>query len=106
MVEKANGDLRMYLDPVHLNKYVIPDRFPIPVAKKLILKLQGKKITILESIDINDFLWYKCKSRSLSKDEWENFWRNRYWNILDDFIIGGADEQEHDDKLNQVLKRA
>ena len=25
---------------------------------------------------------------------------------FDDFIIGGAHEQEHNDKLNQVLKRA
>ena len=36
-------------DPVHLNKYVIPDGFPIPVAKQLIFKLQGKRIfTVLD----------------------------------------------------------
>ncbi|XP_072401082.1 uncharacterized protein [Diabrotica undecimpunctata] len=49
IVEKPSGALRICLDPVHLNKWICLDQFPIPTIDELSIKLKDKKIfTVLD----------------------------------------------------------
>lgn len=133
IVEKPNGSLRICLDPLHLNKNIIPDQFPIPTLEDLAVKLKDKSIfTVIdlkegfyqiplekESMKYTCFLtpFGKFCFRRLPfglKVSPEVFQRTiekifgdlKVGIYFDDLIIGGATVEEHDSVLFEVLKRA
>lgn len=133
LVEKSNGDLRMCLDPVHLNKYITHDRFPIPTVDELARNLKNKKVfTVLDMRDafyhiqleekssyyctfITPFGKYRYKRLPfgivVSPEVCQRVNEKIFDGIdvgiyFDDFIISGVDEQDHDNKLKLVMNRA
>ncbi len=41
-VQKTGGDLRIYLDPLYLNKEIKRQHYPVPTAQELFARIIGK----------------------------------------------------------------
>lgn len=51
VVPKANGEIRICIDPRNLNKYIRKEHFKIPTQEKLFLYLSGAKVFFRILID-------------------------------------------------------
>lgn len=133
IVEKSDGTLRLCLDPVHLNKYICADQYPIPTVEELALKLKGKKIfSVLDLKDgffhvpldsdsskyctfITPFGKYSFLrlpfGLSVSPQVFQKINEKIFGDLpvgiyFDDFIIAAETEVVHDQILERVIKRA
>lgn len=133
IVEKPNKSLRICLDPLHLNKSVCLDQFPIPTLDELALKLKGK--TMFTVLDLKDGFYQVpldsdsaklctfvtpmgkyCFKRlpfglNVSPEVFQRINEKLFGDLgigiyFDDFIIAGTCEEEHDKILEAVIKRA
>ena len=134
VTEKKNGKMRVCLDPKALNKAIIREPFLAPALEYVQSKLAGKKVfTVLdqsssfwqvklthESSNLCTFNtpWGRMRflrmpfgitsaSDILQRRNHETFGdiENTYI-MVDDMIIAGETEEEHDRTLAAVLKRA
>lgn len=133
IVEKANGKLRICLDPTELNKCIKLDNYPIPTLTDIEQKLSGKKLfTVLDMKDgffqiqlseessllttfITPFGKFKFNrlpfGLNVSPEVFQRTNTRIFGDInvgiyFDDLIIGGSSEEEHDGLLQTVMTRA
>lgn len=134
IVEKANGDLRLCLDPKYLNNAIQREHFLIPTAEEIALKLCNKEyFTVLDmkdgyfQIKLDEessnytafgtpFGRYKFLRLPFGIKSAPEVFQKRNYEIFgdldgvglyfDDLIITGKDEKEHDANLKTVLERA
>ena len=134
IVEKKNGDLRLCLDPRNLNKAIKREHYKIPTLEEVTATLSGKKVfTILDEKDgyhqvqLDEESSYLCTfqtpfgryrykklpfgissaSEVFQKRNQETFGDIEGVQIIvDDMIIAGKDEHEHDVVMGKVMERA
>ena len=131
LVNKKNGDVRITTDLSPLNDYVVPDRHPLPLIEDLLLKLRG--MSVYSKVDLRKGYFHilldeasrkytatitplglmaynrlpmglkdsasvfqKCVSKALSNC-------SNCISYIDDILIFGANQREHDEALHRVL---
>jgi hypothetical protein len=134
IVEKKNGDLRLCLDPKHLNKAIKREHFMIPTAQDIVSRLSGKRI--FSVIDMSNGFWQVPLDKESADLCTFNTCFGRYqftrlpfgiksapeifqkcvvkifghikgvYCIFDDLIIAAENEKEHDEILREVLETA
>lgn len=133
IVEKADKTLRICLDPLHLNKNLCNDQFPIPTLEELSLKLKGKKIFTV--LDLKEGFYHIpldesskkltcfitpfgkfCFKRlpfgiKVSPEVFQRTNEKMFGDLnigiyFDDFIIAAENEEQHDEILQNVIDRA
>ena len=132
-VPKADGGIRVTTDLSPLNKFVIPDRFPLPNPKDLFLELKGA--TVFSKLDLRKAFFHielAPESRPLTttlthqglrmykrlpmglKDSSSVCQRLVSQTLagcpgtisyIDDIVIFGTSQVEHDANLRQALQR-
>ena len=133
IVMKPNGQPRITTDLSPLNQYVIPERYPLPHVKDLFLELSGA--TIFTKLDLKKGYFHiqlSPESRALTatitpsglfqytklpmglKDSASVFQRMVALTLsdcpgcicyIDDILVYGSSMEEHDRRLEEVLKR-
>ncbi|XP_072398160.1 uncharacterized protein [Diabrotica undecimpunctata] len=103
IVEKPSGALRICLDPVHLNKWICLDQFPIPTIDELSIKLKDKKIFTV--LDLKEGFYRLLLILKVRMNE-KIFGDLPIGIYFDDFIISASTEEEHDEIIKDVIKRA
>lgn len=134
VVGKADGSLRICLDPYYFNKCVKSESFPIPTVDELSYKLTGKQLyTVFDMKDgfhqitldedsknlccfITPFGKYRFERLpmgiSSAPEVFQRYNTKIFGDIegvgiyFDDMIIAAANEEEHDKILKVVLERA
>lgn len=134
VTKKKNGSIRICLDPRHLNKFIIKPQFAIPTVEEIFSKFSGSKFySILdcsssfwmipidkESSDLCTFSTPFGRFKylrlpfglNLSSECFQSVISSIFENVegvepyIDDLIIFGKNEQEHDQRLENVLKIA
>ncbi|GFT97221.1 transposon Tf2-6 polyprotein [Nephila pilipes] len=102
IVEKPNGNLRLYLDSRDLNKVIKREHYQISCTDDIISRLEGKKI--FSVVDLKDGFWH------VPLDEKRN--QKLFGDIegveiyFDDIIVAGYNEDSHDVIMSKVLERA
>lgn len=133
IVYKADGSLRVVLDPRNLNKYILREHFKIPTREEIMSRMSGA--TVFSKLDCTKGFWqmkldeassYLCVFNS-------PFGRYRYLRLpfglnsapeifhtkisamfedlpqvatyIDDIIVWGKDKKEHDEVLTTVFER-
>lgn len=134
IVEKPNGSLRICLDPIHLNKYIVKEPYTIPTIKDLAPNLSHKKIFTV--LDIKDAFYHISLDESSSKmcsfstpfgtyrflrapfglsclpELFQRLVSKYFGDIkgvslyFDDLCISSNSKEENDEILKQVLERA
>ena len=134
VVEKKNGTLRVCLDPILLNEAIRRERHSIPLPEDVQHKLNGK--TVFTILDERSGFWQvKLTEKSsylttfnspwgqkrflhmpfgicsagevMQKRNEETFGDLQVVNVIaDDMIIAGNDDEEHDQRLREVMARA
>lgn len=131
IAKKADGDLRVCLDPKELNEYIKREHFRLPTLDEIVSNISGSKY--FSTLDASSGFWqvalcdtdlctfntpfgrykflrmpYGICSAS------EVFHRKIYQNFddldgvcmyIDDLLIYGKSEEEHDNRLRAVLER-
>ena len=131
-VHKTNGDIRICLDPTHLNKAIKRQHYPLNTIDKVIAKIPGAKV--FSKLDAKSGFWQmRLDSKSSKMCTFNSPWgRYRFlrlpfgtidasevyqrvlseyfseWSevIIDDILIWGRTYEEHDRKLEAILKKA
>ena len=130
-VKKSNGKIRLYLDPTHLNKWIIRPRHSAKLADDILHRLNGAKyFTVVDST--SSFFNHKLDEESSKLTTFGTpFGRYRYLRMLssdvyqykvdghlenikqciaiaDDIIIYGFDPNgtDHDATIRQVMAKA
>lgn len=134
IVEKKNGDLRLCLDPRDLNRAIKREHFKMPTPDDINYKLSGMSLfTILDEkdsywqVELDEESSYLCTfntpfgryrftrmpygissaSEVFQKKNLEAFGDIPGVHVIvDDMIISARNEQEHDEILHMVMKRA
>ncbi|KAK2707402.1 hypothetical protein QYM36_015185 [Artemia franciscana] len=133
IVEKANGNLRICLDPVDLNKNLKRPHYLIPTFESITQRCAGAKI--FSKLDATSGFWsmmlddessdlttfntiygcYKFKrypfGLNSAQDDFQRKMEEAFENlnlglIVDDIVICGADDSEHDERLKAALEPA
>lgn len=65
IVEKPNGSLRICIDPIELNKYIIREKYTIPTLEELAPKLSNKQVFTV--LDIKDGFYHVKLDNESSK---------------------------------------
>ncbi|KAK2703460.1 hypothetical protein QYM36_018099 [Artemia franciscana] len=133
IVEKANGNLKICLDHVDLNKNLKRPRYPIPPFESITQRCAGAKI--FSKLDATSGFWsmmlddessdlttfntiygrYKFKrypfGLNSAQDDFQRKMEEAFENlnlglIVDDIVICGADDSEHDERLKAALECA
>ncbi|XP_026672572.1 uncharacterized protein K02A2.6-like [Ceratina calcarata] len=134
IVRKPNNSLRLCLDPVNLNKNIQREYFQIPTFEEICARISGAKI--FSTLDADKGFWQiKLAKRSTELVTFSTpFGRFRFLRMpygissasevfqrcfsevfgdiegveiyIDDLLVWGRDEKEHDERLRKVLKRA
>ena len=131
--EKANGDLRICLDPASLNKAIIKPNYIIPTLEEIACKVKDKKV--FSVLDLKDGFWHarldyessllctfatpyglyrfktmpfglKCAPeifQFLTEQALQGTGAHIYF---DDVLIAGKDYAEHDEIMMKVLEKA
>ena len=130
---KTNGDVRICVDLSELNKSVKRETFPLPRVEDTLAMLEGSKV--FSKMDANSGFWQVGLSRESRKlttfltpfgrfqfckmpfgiSAAPEFFQRQMMRILegirgvvcmmDDVLVFGRDQREHDDILKIVLKR-
>jgi hypothetical protein len=134
VVEKPDGSLRICIDPVELNKYIIRERYTIPKIEELAPNLSHKKIFTV--LDIKDAFYHIALDEESSKlcsfssvfgtyrflrapfglsclpELFQRLVHKYFGDIqglsiyFDDLCIATNSKEENDNILKQVLERA
>ncbi|XP_024874017.1 uncharacterized protein K02A2.6-like [Temnothorax curvispinosus] len=134
LVRKENGDLRICLDPQNLNEAILREHFVIPTFEELTRDMSGFKI--FSTLDANKGFWqielsenssklttfatpfgrYKFLRMPFGPSNAPEIFQRTFTDIFgdiegvevyfDDVIIHAKNEQEHDDILQKVFRRA
>lgn len=134
IVEKSNGSLRLCLDPKHLNNNVVPEKFLIPTLEDFSSKLIGAKF--FSVLDLKDGYWHVELAESSKKlctfstpfgnyqfnrmpfglataqEIFQKFNQENFGDLngvvifIDDILVTGKTEQEHDLNLSKLVERA
>lgn len=131
IAKKSNGDLRICLDPKELNEYIKREHFRLPTLDEIVSNISGSKY--FSTLDASCGFWqvklcetdlctfntpfgrYKflrmpygiCSaSEVFHKKIYENFDDlDGVCMYIDDLLIYGKNEEEHDNRLRTVLDR-
>ncbi|KAK2711995.1 hypothetical protein QYM36_010876 [Artemia franciscana] len=129
IVEKANRNLRICLDPVDLNKNLKRPHYPIPTFESITQRCAGAKI--FSKLDATSGFWsmmlddessdlttfntifgrYKFKrypfGLNSAQDDFQRKMEEAFENLnLGLIVICGADDSENDERLKAALERA
>lgn len=134
IVEKKNGEIRLCLDPLHLNRAVRREHYKIPTAEDIAVQMNGKKY--FSTLDLRNGFWHiRLDEESANLCTFNSpFGRYQFCRfpfgiksgpevfqkkvvelfgdipgvnaVFDDLIIAGATLEEHDETLKKVLERA
>ena len=134
VVQKANGKLRLCLDPKDLNKYVMREHYYIPVASEVTREMTGAQY--FSKLDASSGFWQIPLTKECTRLTTFNTPFGRYCfrrlpfgiasasevfhrtvqqifeglpgvrSIHDDIIVWGKDRREHDERLRIVLDKA
>jgi hypothetical protein len=132
-VEKPNGTLRIYLDPIELNKNIKREHYPLPVIDDILSKLADAKI--FSKIDVSNAFWnipvdtessklltfqtpfgrYSYKRLPFGISSASEVCQKHFSQIIDglegvsnhidDFIVYGKDAKQHDERLQKVIEK-
>lgn len=133
LVKKPDGSLRICLDPKNLNDCLMREHFKLPTFEEIRAKMNGLKVfTVLDAskafhqVELDEdsskittfqtpFGRYRYKRMPYGiKTAPEIFHKNfkeifgninNVENFMDDLIVWGKDQNEHDNTLRQVLER-
>lgn len=134
MVKKPDGSLRICLDPTHLNKSIKREHFKIPSFEELCSKMPGAKV--FSTLDADKAFWQIQLTEESSHLLTFNtpYGRYKYLRMpygitsasevfqatfhmifgdlegvviyVDDLMVWGENEKQHDERVENVLKRA
>ena len=134
MIEKKNGTVRLCIDPVDLNKCIKCPYYPIPTLEDVTAKLHGAKV--FSKMDARSGYWSLVFSATASEmttfstiygryrflrmpfgllsaqDEFQRRMEEAFEGlegvaiIIDDILVYGANQEEHDERLQAVMERA
>ncbi|KAK2709399.1 hypothetical protein QYM36_013157 [Artemia franciscana] len=134
MVEKKDGSIRLCIDPVDLNKSIKRPHYSIPALDDVTSKLHGAKV--FTNLDTRSGYWsillsddssylmtfstiygrYRLKRMPFgiisAQDEFQRRMEDAFEGlegfeiILDDMIVYGDTQEEHDERLAAILERA
>ena len=134
IVEKANGALRICLDPKDLNRAILREHHKIPTIQDIALKFQG--MNYFSILDMRHGYWHVPLTAESSLLTTFNtpFGRYRFLRLpfglkssaevfekrveelfgdlphvamyFDDLVVAGKDRHEHDNNLRMLLERA
>ncbi|KAL1454662.1 hypothetical protein WDU94_010876 [Cyamophila willieti] len=90
LVEKPNGDLRICLDPIDLNKVIKREHYFIPTLEEIKSKLSGKKF--FSVLDLKDGFYQVPLAQGSV--------------YFDDILIATETEQEHHETLKALFEKA
>ncbi|KAK2724332.1 hypothetical protein QYM36_000994, partial [Artemia franciscana] len=105
MIKKKNGTVRLCIDPVDLNKCIKRPYYPIPTLEDVTAKLHGAKV--LSKMDAR--MPFGLLS---AQDEFQSHMEEAFEGlegvaiIIDDILVYGANQEEHDERLQAVMERA
>ena len=133
VVEKPNGDVRICLDMRQANRAILREKHPMPTIEETLQEMSGAKVfskldlnmafhqveLAPESRDITTFAapngLYHYKRLLFGVNMATEKFQHIIWQILkdcpgahnihDDIRVIGASEEEHDERLNQVMKK-
>ena len=133
VVPKANGKVRICVDLTNLNQSVLRERHPLPAVDQTLAQLAGA--TVFSKLDANSGFWQIPLAPESAKlttfitpagrfcfhrlpfgitSAPEHFQRRMSETLsgvpgvvcmMDDVLIHGTTQQEHDQRLHEVLKR-
>ncbi|KAK2723355.1 hypothetical protein QYM36_001875 [Artemia franciscana] len=112
MVEKKDGSIRLCIDPVDLNKSIKRPHYPIPTLDDVTSKLHGAKV--FTKLDARSGYWSILLSEDSSYLITFSTIYGRYHAfeglegfeiIIDDMIVYGETQEEHDERLAVILER-
>ena len=134
MVEKKDGSIRLCIHPLNLNKSIKRPHYPIPTLDDVTSKLYGAKI--FTKLDARSGYWsiplsedssylttfstiygrYRFKRMPFgiisAQDEFQRRMEDAFeglegfFIIIDDMIVYGATQEEHDERLAAILEHA
>ena len=134
VAEKADGSIRLCLDPRELNEAIVRPHYPVPTFEDITARLHGHQV--FTKLDARSGYWmleltesasdlttfntpegrYRYKrlpfGLSCSQDEFQRRMEETFGDldgvgvIADDLVVSGRDEKEHDKNLAAVVKRA
>ncbi len=134
IIEKANKDLRLCLDPKDLNEYIMREHYRIPTRSEITANMAGAKF--FSKLDASSGFWQIPLDEESSKLCTFNTPYGRYCflrmpfgissapevfhrtieqlfegmdgvkSIHDDIIVWGTTEKEHDERLHKTLSKA
>ena len=132
-MEKSNGDVRICLDMRQANRAILREKHPVPTIEETWQEMSGAKVfskldlnmvfhqieLSLESRDINTFAGphglYLYKRLLFGVNMAAEKFQHIIWQILkdrpgrhnidDDIRIVGTSKEEHDERLNEVMKK-
>lgn len=133
VVRKSNGSLRICLDPADLNRAIKREYFPLPTIDQIISKITGA--CIFSTLDANFGFWQVPLDEESSKlcafstpygrycflrlpygiRSAPEVFHKRFKNIfdiegvdlyVDDIIVWGRTQEEHDKRLNKIFEIA
>ena len=133
LTEKPNGKIRLCLDPTHLNRAIERGNHPMKRIEQITSKLSGAKHFI--SLDADESFWQVTLDEhssclctfttpwgryrfvkmlygiSSASDEFQRLTDQCFQDldgvtaVVDDLIVWAATEEEHDGRLQAVLRR-
>lgn len=133
VVQKPNNQIRICMDPRKLNMYIKREHYPIPTQQNLFSQIEGEYFTVLDASSAflqiplereSSFLCtiatpfgrYKFNrlpyGLSSSPEVYQKTIDSIFEDLdgtliyVDDILVFGKTEEEHDRRLNAVLKRA
>ena len=132
-IEKSNGDVRICLDMRQANRAILREKHPVPTIEETLQEMSGAKVfskldlnmvfhqieLSLESRNINTFAGpnglYRYKRLLFGVNMAAEKFQHIIWQILkdrpgrhnidDDIRIVGTSKEEHDERLNEVMKK-
>ncbi|KAL9987020.1 hypothetical protein ACROYT_G001254 [Oculina patagonica] len=132
-VEKPNGDVRICLDMRQANRAILREKHHVPTIEETLQEISGAKVfskldlnmafyqveLAPESRDITTFAGpnglYRYKRLIFGVNMAAEKVQHIMWQVLkdcpgahnihDDICVAGASEEEHDERLNQVMKK-
>ncbi|KAK2724370.1 hypothetical protein QYM36_001023 [Artemia franciscana] len=134
MIEKKNGTVRLCIDPLDHNKCIKRPYYPIPTLEDVTAKLHGAKV--FSQMNARSGYWSLVLSATASEmttfstiygryrflrmpfgllsaqDEFQRRMEEAFEGlegvaiIIDDILVYGANQEEHDERLQAVMERA